>query len=68
MKEIENNKRQCVHNIHKINTSNKPPTRSMRERHVLECTYTNGRISEIEKARTRTFRFKNVRLTDHVGL
>ena len=38
--------------------SNKPPTTSI----------TNGHNRVIEKARTRTFHFKNVRLTDLVGL
>ena len=41
---------------------------SMRERHVWECTYTNDRSRVPEKARTRTFYFKNAPLTDLVGL
>ena len=47
---------------------NKPSTTSIGERHVWEFTYTNCCNRVLEKARTRTFYFKNVRLTHLVGL
>ena len=69
-KSYKNKDHEYVDTRHKYieHLSNKPPTTSMRERPEWECTYTNSRNRVLEKARTRTFYFKNVRLTDLVGL
>ena len=49
-----------------INTSN--TFRINQQQQAWERTYTNGRDRVLDKEKTKTFYFKNVRLTDIVGL